>query len=79
MASHDEPPLVVNRALAEDLLNQYHLLRTKLAARQSIYHTICSRGGSVARQTETFKLVEEAQAELDQNKLEILGVMGVEI
>lgn len=68
-----------NRAtVAENMLDNYHLLKTNLKTRQAIYHTLCSQQASELRRGAAWQLVEQAQAELDQQKYEILELMGVD-
>lgn len=75
----NEPEVEDNRAvIAEHMLDNYHLLKTNLKTREAIYHTLCAQGASQLRRGAAMQLVEQAKAELNQQKWEILELMGVD-
>lgn len=63
---------------AENMLNQYCMLRVNLKTRESIHRLLWNRNAGGERTQAAYQQVVQAQAELDQCKYEILELMGVD-
>jgi len=65
--------------VAENMLDNYHLLKTNLSIRQAIVKTLMRSYGPLSGVVQNANnLVTQAQAELDQCKYEILELMRVD-